>query len=467
MKIDFTDKKVAILGLGIEGIASALFLNKQGAEVTILDQRREQEIDSKLLKRAQDMNAQLHFGKDAFQNLEQYSTVVRSPGIKLQAKEIESLEKNRVLVTSQIKLFFDFCPAKIIGVTGTKGKGTTSSLIYEMLKTQGLDAYLGGNIGTPPFEFLEKLNKDSWVVLELSSFQLQDLHVSPHIAVMLMITQEHLAPDKGLGSYENYHTDVYEYIEAKRNIVRFQKTSDFAILNRDYPATNESDVHTEAKIFQVSRERGVIDEGCFVQDGSVWIKRGGREEELIKTEEILLPGAHNLENICAAVMAAVLANVQKKHIVSVLKTFKGLEHRLELVSELNAVKYYDDSFSTTPETAIAAIQAFKAPEILILGGAHKGSDFRELGRIISESENIKAIIGVGVEWKRIKQEIQDPKSEILMVEGAQTMEQIVTAAAKIAKPGDVVVLSPACSSFDMFKNYKERGDQFKEEVLKL
>lgn len=467
MKIDFTDKKVAILGLGIEGIASALFLNTKGAEVTILDQRGEQEIDPKLLKRAQDMNAQLHFGKDAFQNLEQYSTVVRSPGIKLLPKEIENLESNRVLVTSQIKLFFDFCTAPIIGVTGTKGKGTTSSLIYQMLKEQGVDAYLGGNIGVPPFEFLEKLNKDSWVVLELSSFQLQDLHISPHIAVMLMITQEHLAPDKGLGPYENYHTDVYEYIEAKRNIVRFQKKEDFTILNRDYPATNESDVYTEGKIFQVSRERGVIDEGCFVRDGSVWIKRGGLEEELIKTEDILLPGAHNLENVCAAVMAAVLANVQKKHIVSVLKTFKGLEHRLELVRELNGVKYYDDSFSTTPETAIAAIQAFKTPEILILGGAHKGSDFKELGCVIRDAKNIKAIIGIGVEWKRIKEKIMNHESGIMLIERAKTMEQIVAAASKIGQPGDVVLLSPACSSFDMFKNYKERGDQFKEEVLKL
>ena len=191
------------------------------------------------------------------------------------------------------------------------------------------------------------------------------------------------------------------------------------------------------------------------------------EKEIIATNQILLPGKHNLENVCAAVMAATLAGVEKQHIISVLQTFKGLEHRLQLVRELEGVKYYDDSFSTTPETAMAAMAAFEQPEILILGGSSKNSDFVELGRTIRLAKNIKAIIGIGIEWERIKEEIANSTDDILLIEGATNMSQIVQAANKIARPGDVVLLSPACASFGMFKNYKERGEQFAEEVEKL
>ncbi|MEX2012870.1 MAG: UDP-N-acetylmuramoyl-L-alanine--D-glutamate ligase, partial [Candidatus Levyibacteriota bacterium] len=350
--------------------------------------------------------------------------------------------------------------------TGTKGKGTTSSLIYEMLKADGKGVYLGGNIGVAPLSFLEKLKPDSIVVLELSSFQLQDLTKSPHVAVMLMTTQEHLAPDRVEGSDQNFHTDIEDYISSKRNIFKFQTASDFAILNRDYPASRESDVHTQGKVFYVSFH-DEVGEGCVVENGKIVLKKDGKATEIIDVEEILLPGRHNLENVCAAVMAATLAGVSKKSIVKVLKTFKGLEHRLELVGNVKGVRYYDDSFSTTPETAIAAIEAFSDPEILILGGASKGSKFTELGKVISEAKNIKAIIGIGIEWPKIKSEILNSKSEIAIIEGAKDMETIVKAASKIAEFGDVVLLSPACSSFDMFENYKVRGEKFKREVFSL
>ncbi|MCL4387094.1 UDP-N-acetylmuramoyl-L-alanine--D-glutamate ligase, partial [Patescibacteria group bacterium] len=191
------------------------------------------------------------------------------------------------------------------------------------------------------------------------------------------------------------------------------------------------------------------------------------EEEIIRTDKILLPGKHNLENVCAAVMAARLAGVSKKNIAEVLKTFKGLEHRLELVRELNGVKYYDDSFSTTPETAIAAIKSFKNPEILILGGSSKGSDFTELGHVIFYSKNIKVIIGIGVEWERMKSQFPVSEFQFPILEGAKNMNTIVAAAFRVAQPGDIVLLSPACASFDMFKNYKDRGEQFKKEVNNL
>jgi UDP-N-acetylmuramoylalanine--D-glutamate ligase len=326
-----------------------------------------------------------------------------------------------------------------------------------MLKTQGFDAYVGGNIGLPPFEFLDKLDVQSKVVLELSSFQLIDLKKSPHIAVMLMITSEHL----------NWHSSVEEYIDAKRNIVKHQTEKDFAILNRDYPATNESDIYTNGKVYHVSREREAAEEGSFVKDGKVWLRTELGEVPVVDTEEILLPGKHNLENICAATMAAGLVGVSIENIASVLRTFKGLEHRLELVATINGVRYYDDSFSTTSETAIAAIQAFKDPEILILGGSSKNSDFTELGEVISKSENVKLIIGIGVEWARIKEQIAASETPIPVIEGAKDMQTIIAAVYKLAVPGDVVLLTPACASFGMFKNYKDRGEQFKKEVLNL
>ncbi len=433
----FRGKKIAVIGFGIEGLSSAKFLKEKGAEVIVLDKNQ---------------------GKNYLNNLNQYDLIVRSPGVKLELLG-KHISKNKI--TSQTKLFFDLCPCPVVGVTGTKGKGTTSSLIYEMLRKQGIDAYLGGNIGKPPLDFLDKLSPQSIVVLELSSFQLQDLKMSPHIAVMLMTTSEHL----------DYHKDTYEYVDSKRNILRFQISKDIAIINKDYPASSESDVHTEGKVYKVSREN-MTQDGCYVESGKIKLrttfgKSKTRVLEIIKTSNILLPGKHNLENVCAAVMAAILLGVSKENIAEVLKTFKGLEHRLELVREVNGIRFYDDSFSTIPETTIAAIEAFKDPEILILGGSSKNSDFKELGRVIRDSKNIKAIIGIGKEWEKIKSQIQNPNNQIKIIEDCKNMKEIIEKAVSVSKPGDVVLLSPACASFGMFKNYKDRGDKFKEEVRKL
>ncbi|OGH10724.1 MAG: UDP-N-acetylmuramoylalanine--D-glutamate ligase [Candidatus Levybacteria bacterium RIFCSPLOWO2_01_FULL_36_13] len=436
--MNFKNKKIAVIGEGIEGLSSAKFLEKQDAEVTILDQKQ---------------------GSNYLDNLEKYDLVVRSPGIKLELLKNVPQEK----VTSQTKLFFDLCPCPIIGVTGTKGKGTTSSLIQEMLKKSGKDVYLGGNIGKPPLDFIEQLNSSSIVVLELSSFQLQDLHKSPHIAVMLMVTSEHLIPSKW---QKNFHKDLDEYIDAKRNLIRFQNSSDFAIINRDYPASSESDIHTDGKIYFFSRERDV-DEGAFVKDEAIWLRIAGNDRKVIDTKDIIIPGAHNFENIAAASVAAYLSGVSIEVMKAAIHDFKGLPHRLELVIEVGGVKYYDDSIATNPESAMAAIAAFNQPKILILGGLSEGSDFIELGGIISKNETIKAIIGIGRDWPKIKSKIKYQKSNLILVEGADSMEKIVLAASKIAKSGDIVLLSPACKSYDMFKNYKDRGEQFRKEVNAL
>lgn len=456
-KEDLKEKKVAVLGMGVEGVSLVSFLKNHRADVTVLNQKDELEVASEELESIKQQDVKTSFGKDAFSNLSSFDIIFRSPGIKPNLPVLVEARKNGIIVTSQTQLFFDLCPCPIIGVTGTKGKGTTSSLICEMLKEQGIDCYLGGNIGTPPLSFLENLTPSSRVVLEMSSFQLQDLHSSPHIAVMLMTTSEHL----------DYHKDVYEYIDAKRNIFRFQKPGDFAIVNKDYPASNESDIETVGKVYKVSREQGV-EEGCYIKDKGIFIKMNGAEEKVVDTKDILLPGRHNLENVCAAVMAATCAKVKKQAIVKVLKTFKGLEHRLELVKTVNGVRYYDDSFSTTPETAIAAIEAFGTPEILLLGGSSKNSDFTQLGEVISSAANIKAIIKIGEELGKIKSKMKNEKLKIItVIEDAITMEEAVKKAAEIATLGDVVLLTPACASFDRFKNYKDRGDQFKEAVNAL
>lgn len=456
MITDWKNKKVAVLGLGIEGVSSAEFLKKKGASVWILDRKQKENIDHNLLTQIEKLDVQCIFGKEYLDNLSDYDIIVRSPGVRRLTPELLEAEKKDVVITSQTKLFFELCPCPIIGVTGTKGKGTTSTLIYNMLNEAGMDAYLGGNIGIPPFSFLDSLQSSSIVVLELSSFQLQDLTQSPHIGVVLMVTSEHL----------DHHATHEEYIEAKRNLIRFQTKDDFAIVNRDYPASNESDVYTDGKVFYISRERET-NNGCFALNGEIIVRRNDNDDEIIDISEIALPGKHNLENVCSAVMAARLAGVSTKYIITVLKNFTGLPHRLELVADHNGVTYYDDAFSTTPETAIAAIESFDQPKILILGGSTKGSDFTQLGKMIRESESIKAIIGIGDEWEEIKAHIGNLTSQVLIIEGATTMHQIVQAATKIAKKGDVVLLSPACASFDMFKNYKERGEQFKKEVLAL
>lgn len=452
---DLHGKKIAVLGFGIEGKSAARFLLKQGSLVTIIDEKPEAEFYHEEISEFRKHGVEFVFGQ--IPELIDYQMIVRSPGIHLLRDEIQQAHKAGVMVTSPIKLFFDLVPTEhLIGVTGTKGKGTTSTLIYEMLKKHGFDVHLGGNIGNSPLDFLSELNPDSWIVLELSSFQLQDLHKSPHIAVLLMTTSEHM----------DVHKDVYEYVEAKRNILRFQDAKDFAVLNKDYPASNESDILTAGTVYKVSREQ-TVDQGCFVRDNKIYLKMGDHEKDILDTKDVALPGKHNLENICAAIVAATIAGADMKSIIPVVKSFKGLPHRLELIKTVKGVRYYNDSFSTTPETAIAAIESFDASKILILGGSSKGSDFAELGELISSDQSIKGIIGIGEEWEKIKERITDYESRITVVEGLGSMSEIVEKAAEMAELGDVVLLSPACASFGMFKNYKDRGEQFRAAVEAL
>lgn len=409
--MNWNGKKVAFLGLGVDAGDVEAWLRTQGAEITILDEKKD---------------------PDAFADLAKYDALVRSPGVYRHREEILAAEKAGVVVTSKMKIFFDVCPTKnIIGVTGTKGKGTTSTLIYEMLKAAGKDVFIGGNIGRGMFEHLERITPETWVVLELSSFQLMDLHASPYIAVTLMVTSDHL----------DWHKDLEEYVHAKSSITRFQKTDDISIFNDQYAQSVHIGMLGEGKKMPVRR--------------SDW------------SAPVRLRGEHNKENFAAAAAAARIAGVSEETILAVAREFKGLEHRLEEVATVEGVTYYDDSISTTPDTAIAAMNAFTEPLILFLGGSDKGANFTELGQAITNATHVKGIVLIGATSEKIKASLNQAGANIPVQEGAQTMQEAVAQARAMSIPGSVVVLSPACASFGMFKNYKDRGDQFKEAVSRL
>lgn len=450
---EFFQKNVAILGYGIEGKSVVDYVIHHGANhISVYDEKLQKEALDLFQGQYSPEKVTMKLG--IFPDTITADIIIVSPGIRPDISLLEQARKSHIEVTTATNIFFSHCPCPIIGVTGTKGKGTTSTLIYEILKKEGRDAYLGGNIGIAPLSFVDTLRDDSIVVLELSSFQLFTLERSPHIAVVIMVTVDHL----------DYHRDIAEYVEAKTHITRFQKESDFAIYNTDYPHSKLIASKGQAKKYQVSAKH-ILSHGAYVNDGYVYLQTDQKAISVVPTDRIFIPGKHNWENVCAAAMAASCAGASIPSMKSVFETFRGLPHRLQCIEKVSGVTYYDDSFSTTPDTAIAAIDAFEAQKVLILGGSSKGSDFTQLGAVLSTSQTIRAIIGIGKEWTRIKQAIEPQAlSKMTIIEGCTSMHQIVSAAAKIATSGDVVLLSPACASFDMFKNYKDRGDQFIREV---
>lgn len=453
MLMEFQDKKVAILGFAVEGQAMADLLLQRGAHITVYDDK---ELTSEV--RSPYESQSVVFRVAPFGDLTQFDYISRTPGIRLDRAEIVQAKAAGVPIISTTKLFLAEAKGFVIGVTGTKGKGTTSQLLYNIISSARDTVFLGGNIGQSPLKFLPQLNDQSITILELSSFQLADVTKSPHLAIVLMVTSEHL----------DYHKDLDEYIEAKAGITKFQTADDTVIYNSDYPASVR--IADQSKGNRLSVAVGATLESpdvlnCFIHDGIIIVRLNGTEESIMPVSEIGLVGQHNWENVCAAILAAKVLQIDNGHIVSAVKAFKGLEHRLEFVREVNGVKYYNDSISTTPESAIAAIRAFSQPKILILGGSSKHSDFTELGKVIRESDSIKAIIGIGDEWPNIKQAIG--VTQIRLIENCQTMPEIIAAIQSSAASGDVVILSPACASFGLFKDYKDRGQQFKQAVAKL
>ena len=453
--MDFKDKKIAVLGVGVEGISTTKYLLSKGAVPVLFDRKKTREFEKTTGEEIRKLGARTFFGQEYLEPIKDFDLIFRSPGVRPDLPLLQAAEKKGAEITSQTKLFFDLCPAPIIGITGTKGKGTTSALIYDILKVAGKKVFLGGNIGNPPLAFLDKVTPDSIVVLELSSFQLIDINKSPHICVVLMVTSEHL----------DWHRGEDEYIKAKTQITKYQTAKDFAVINADYPTSREIGEISKARKYYFSTKKPV-ENGAYIDQGFVVLVTNGWTS-IVKTSDIKLIGEHNLQNIAATTVVAGLLEIPPDTIAKAIKAFTGLPHRLEFVGEVSSVKFYDDSASTTPETAIAAVRAFENPKILILGGASKHSDFTLLGEAIVQN-NVKAAILTGEEAVRIRDSIDSAGGfSGKIIEGPSDMKQIVQKAKTLSEPGDIILLSPACASFDMYKNYMDRGDQFKAAVRSL
>ena len=457
----FSGKRIAVVGLSVEGRDSVKYFVQHGASVTCCD-RRSKETLGECYRELSRYGVTFARGKRYLDDLASYAMIVRTPGMSPRFSELIAAKRQGVQITSLTKIFFEECKASIIGVTGTKGKGTTSTLIYEMLLTAGKKAYLGGNVGSPLLSVVDTLEKQDIIVAELSSFQLEDLTQSPHIAVVLAVTVDHLANYDPLAS--NFHTTRDAYVEAKKNIVRFQTDQDTAILFADDQTSRAFSSLTHAQVLLISRSDASSD--AFIQGDTAFVRWKGRIEKIASAKDIGIRGLHNLANIATASLTALVAGASPSAVRSAAIGFGGLEHRLEFVRRVEGVSYFNDSFSTVPETAIAAIESFTEPLILILGGSEKGSDFSHMGNIIAK-RRVKATIVIGAMTARIVAAIKSAHFTGKIVTGCRSMHEVVGAAVKEGALGDVVILSPACASFDMFANYKERGKQFKYEVSLL
>jgi UDP-N-acetylmuramoylalanine--D-glutamate ligase len=441
--------KVALLGFDTEGKTSYDFFKAQDAAITICDQKTDLEIPA---------GTDSQLGENYLDNLDRFDMLVRTAGMPPHL----ILDKNPGVagkITTHINEFMKVCPTRnVIGITGTKGKGTTSTLITKMLEAAGKDVYLGGNIGIPPLSFLDKLTSDSWVVLELSSFQLMDLRTSPHIAVCLMIVPEHL----------NWHEDMDEYTGAKAQLFAHQSSDGIAIYFADNELSKEIAGAGAARKLPYYRSPGAFVNGNMITiDGA----------EICTTDELKLLGKHNWQNVCAALTAYWQVNQNIDAARSVLTSFSGLPYHLEFIRELDGVQYYNDSFSTTPETAAVAVEALPAPKVLVLGGSDKNIPFDALAQAVKNG-NVKQVVLIG-NTTNAKQPASAPKIETalhtvgfdaitnLAKPGGPSMQEIVDTAHSLAQDGDVILFSPASASFDMFPNYKVRSAAFTEAVRAL
>ncbi|NLC53451.1 MAG: UDP-N-acetylmuramoyl-L-alanine--D-glutamate ligase [Firmicutes bacterium] len=468
------EKRVAVLGLGIENLALTNYLLQKGVHVTVCDRRTPEQLGERYTTLHR-LGVAFRLGPSYLEGLDDFGVLFRSPGLPLFQPELVDAKRQGVEITSAMRLFVSVCPCPIIGVTGTKGKGTTSALIHRMMvasqRRRGAQSYLGGNIGIAPFSFLPQLSPADVVVLELSSFQLEDMVESVPIAVVTNITEDHLSavdPDN-----PNYHRSREAYVLAKTNLFRHQDASGITILNHDDPT---------CRTLQEMAPGTLLFYGSGAQSPGAWYEKvtddqykvfwnlAGEQEELITSDRIKIRGEHNLLNIAAAALAAAQAGADRESIVDAISAYNGLEHRLEYVATVDGIQYFDDSFATAPEPTIVALRAFKEPIVLIAGGVDKGADYRPLAEEILAS-SVRAVVLIGKMAPVLKEliiRLGAEKGKVpCLVEGGADMATIMAVTQEIAKPGDVVLLSPACASFDLFKNYKERGTLFKRAVMAL
>ena len=438
-------RRIALLGLGVENRALARFLHARQIPFAVCDVRD----PATPVEGVQ----QWRIGEGYLDDLTDFDLLFRTPGLPALDPRLCAARRCGVEVSSQTQLFLQLCPAPVLGITGTKGKGTTTALLHALLATDpSVRIFSGGNIGRPPIEFMDELQPTDRVVLELSSFQLQDLDQSPHIAVVLSVTEDHL----------DYHADRAEYVAAKKSICRYQTTGDILVVNRDCPTARTFADESLAALWTFSTTGPSIP-GAWIADGQLWACCPGAQPIAIcPVADLSLRGQHNWSNAAAAVAGALAFGVPATHFAEAIRSFEGLPHRLEYVAERDGVTYYNDSLATTVDATCAALRAFDASLLLIAGGASKGADFSALGTAIAAG-HIRAVLLIGREAPRIAAAVQQAGAGGI-IHCCRDLPQALDAARRLAQTGDVVLLSPACASFDQFASYAERGDLFKRLV---
>ncbi len=448
-------KKVYVIGLGVSHKELIPVLKAHGIDVTVCDQSEKYEAENKAI--LDEMGVKYLLGKDYPENFDDAEVIFRTPGMYYYDPVLTRARERGIVVTSETEMFFDHCPCPIYAVTGSDGKTTTTTLIFEMFKAAGKTVHLGGNIGYPLYARIEQVKAEDVAVVELSSFQLLSMRTSPQVSVITNITPNHL----------NVHKDMQEYVDAKCNILWHQNAFTKTVLSRDNETTYalRDMVRGELKLF--SRHQKVNNGAYLNADGYLVRSRQGVEEVLLHKSEIRIPGIHNVENYLTAI-AAVGDAVSKEVIVSIAKNFGGVEHRIEYVRTVDGVRYYNDSIASSPTRTIAGLRSFDQKLIVIAGGYDKNIPYEPLGEDVNKQ--VKTLILLGKTAPKIEKAVKehptyDPNAiEIINV---ATLEQAVETARKVAKPGDVVTLSPASASFDLYRNFEERGRHFKRLVMEL
>ncbi len=447
-------KKVFVIGIGVSNTPLIKLLLKKGVPVTVCDKKDAAALGS-ICDEIRSWGAKLLIGSDYPETFDA-DVIIRAPGVYFDLPALVAARKNGAVVTSEMELFFDYCPCPIYAVTGSDGKTTTTSIIAECLTKQGKLVHLGGNIGRCLFDKVEEMSHNDIAVVELSSFQLMSMRKSPDVAVVTNVNPNHL----------DIHKDMNEYITSKKNLFLHQNAFGRCVLNAENEITRSFASETRGQtVFFSSLKK--VDNGVYLKDGKLVHVTNGEEEEIMAADEILLPGTHNMENYMA-VFAAVWGVVDVKVMAEIARTFKGVEHREEFVRELDGVRYYNDSIATTPTRTIAALNALKKNVILIGGGYDKKIPFEPLGKPVVDT--CKAVILFGDTSKKMGDAITAApgySAEKVPILYVGNMFEAVQKARSLAKSGDFVTLSPACASFDRYPNYETRGEEYKTLVKKL
>ncbi|NJD03021.1 MAG: UDP-N-acetylmuramoyl-L-alanine--D-glutamate ligase [Ruminiclostridium sp.] len=452
------DKKVAVLGIGISNTPLIKYLAAIGVDITAFDKSEEKDLREQM-KTLDGLKINYSLGKDYMSNLKAFDVIFKTPRVRFDIPELVAESERGAVITSEMEVFCDLCPARIFAVTGSDGKTTTTTLIYEMLKNQGFKCWLGGNIGIPLLDRIDEIDENDMVVLELSSFQLHTMKCRLNTAVVTNISHNHL----------DVHKSMEEYIDAKKNIFRYQTGDDQLILNYDNEIVRNFGEEAESRVVYFSRIHD-MGKGMMLDADCNFIYKTVQDSKIImNSEAIQLPGVHNTENYLAAA-AAVVDYVEPGAIRQVARSFKGVEHRNELVRELNGIKFYNDSIGSSPTRTIATMKSFKQKLILITGGYDKNIPYDDMGQILTEQVKCLVLIGqTGLLIEKVfyNEVGKSGKGREISIYKCHTLEEAVEKAYTCAVKNDIILLSPASASFDMFKNFEERGNRFKEIVNSL